>query len=109
MPKKLLPPIHPGEILREEFMKPLALSANALAQRLGVTAARVNEIANEQRGITADTALRLGRCFSTTPDFWMNLQQRYELEVARREVGVAVEREVAALALVAGSVHAGHA
>ena len=66
-------------------------------------------IANEQRGITADTALRLGRCFSTTPEFWMNLQQRYELEVARREVGVAVEREVVALALVAGSVHAGHA
>ena len=109
MPKKLLPPIHPGEILREEFMKPLGLSANALAQRLGVTAARVNEIAKEQRGITADTALRLGRCFSTTPEFWMNLQQRYELEVARREVGVTVEREVAALPLVAGSVHAGHA
>jgi len=61
MRKKLLPPIHPGEILREEFMKPLGLSANALAQRLGVTTARVNEIANERRGITADTALRLGR------------------------------------------------
>ncbi|OGA03531.1 MAG: addiction module antidote protein, HigA family [Betaproteobacteria bacterium RIFCSPLOWO2_02_FULL_62_17] len=109
MAKKLLPPIHPGEILREEFMKPLGLSANALAQRLGVTAARVNEIANEQRGITADTALRLGRCLSTTPEFWMNLQQRYELEVARREVGVAVEREVAVLALVAENAHAGHA
>ena len=109
MPKKLLPPIHPGEILREEFLKPLGLSANALAQRLGVTAARVNEIANEQRGITADTALRLGRCFSTTPEFWMNLQQRYELEVARREVGVAVEREVAALVLAAGNVRAAHA
>jgi len=64
MRKKLLPPIHPGEVLREEFMKPLGLSANALSQRLGVTTARVNEIANEQRGITADTALRLGRCFS---------------------------------------------
>jgi addiction module HigA family antidote len=109
MPKKLLPPIHPGEILREEFMKPLGLSANALAQRLGVTTARVNEIANERRGITADTALRLGRCFSTTPEFWMNLQQRYELEVARREVGVAVEREVAALALAVKDVHAGQA
>jgi addiction module HigA family antidote len=98
MRKKLLPPIHPGEILREEFMKPLGLSANALAQRLGVTTARVNEIANERRGITADTALRLGRC-STTAEFWMNLQQRYELEAARRDVGVAVEREVAALDL----------
>jgi antitoxin HigA-1 len=95
MRKKLLPPIHPGEILREEFMKPLGLSSNALSRRLGVTAARVNEIASERRGITADTALRLARCFSTTPEFWMNLQQRYELEAARREVGLAVEREVA--------------
>jgi addiction module HigA family antidote len=94
MRKKLLPPVHPGEILREEFMQPLGLSANALARRLGVTAARINEIATERRGITADTALRLGRCFSTTAEFWMNLQQRYELEAARREVGGAVEREV---------------
>lgn len=99
MRKKLLPPIHPGEILREEYMKPLGLSSNALARRLGVTAARVNEIANERRGITADTALRLARCFSTTPEFWMNLQQRYELEAARREVGTVVERDVTALDL----------
>jgi len=99
MPRKLLPPIHPGEILREEFMKPLGLSAHALAHRLGVTTARVNEIARERRGITADTALRLARCFSTTPEFWMNLQQRYELESARREVGRAVQRQVVALAL----------
>ena len=99
MRKKLLPPIHPGEILREEFMKPLKLSANALARRLGVTTARVNEIANERRGITADTALRLGRCLSTTPEFWMNLQQRYELEAARREIGRAVERKVVVLDL----------
>lgn len=99
MRKKLLPPIHPGEILREEFMKPLSLSANALAQRLGVTTARVNEIANERRGITADTALRLARCFSTTPEFWMNLQQRYELEAARRAIGTIVRRKVAALDL----------
>ncbi len=99
MRKKLLPPIHPGEILREEFMKPLNLSANALAQRLGVTTARVNEIANERRGITADTALRLARCFSTTPEFWMNLQQRYELEAARRTIGTLVQRKVIALDL----------
>jgi addiction module HigA family antidote len=98
MAPKLLPPVHPGEILREEFMKPLSLSANALAQRLGVTAARVNEIATQRRGITADTALRLARCFSTTPEFWMNLQQRYELEVARREVGAEVARKVTAIA-----------
>ena len=87
MRKKLLPPIHPGEILREEFMKPLGLSANALAQRLGVTTASVNEIANERRGITANTALRLGRCVATTAEFWVNLQQRYELEAARRHGG----------------------
>ena len=65
MRKKLLLPIHPGEIPREEFMKPLGLSANVLAQRIGVIIARVNEIATERRGITADTALRLGRCFSS--------------------------------------------
>ena len=99
MRKKLLPPIHLGEILREEFMKPLNLFANALAQRLGVTTARVNEIANERCDITTDTALRLARCFSTTPEFWMNLQQRYELEAARRAIGTAVERKVVALDL----------
>ncbi|MDI3465835.1 MAG: Antitoxin HigA [Nitrospira sp.] len=99
MHKKLLPPIQPGEILREEFMKPLNLSANALAQRLGMTTARVNEIANERRGITVDTALRLARCFSTTPEFWMNLQQRDELEAARRTIGTVVERKVAVLDL----------
>jgi antitoxin HigA-1 len=99
MRKKLLPSIHPGVILREKFMKHLNLSAKALAQRLGVTTARVNEIANERRGITADTALRLARCFSTTPEFWMNLQQQYELEDARRAVGTTVERKVVALDL----------
>jgi addiction module HigA family antidote len=99
MRKKLQRLIHPGEIIREEFMKPLGLSSNALARRLGVTTARVNESANERRGITADTALRPAHCFSATPEFWMNLQQRYELEAARREVGTAVEREVVALDL----------
>jgi antitoxin HigA-1 len=76
------------------------LSAKALAQRLGVTTARVNEIANERRGITADTALRLARCFSTTPEFGMNLQQRYELEAARWAIGTVVERKVGTLKLV---------
>lgn len=99
MRKKRLPLIHPGEILREEFMKPLNRSANALAQRLGVTTARVDEIANERRGITADTALRLARCFSTTPEFGMNLQQQYELAAARRAIGTVVERKVVALDL----------
>jgi addiction module HigA family antidote len=87
MATKLLPPVHPGEILREEFMGPLELSSNALAKALGVTAARINDIANEKRGITADTALRLARYFGTSPDVWINLQKRYELEVARRELG----------------------
>lgn len=90
MATKLLPPIHPGEILRDEFMGPLNLSSNALAKALGVTAARINEIVNEKRGITADTALRLARYFGTSPDVWINLQKRYELEVARRELGDAL-------------------
>ncbi|MEO5812755.1 MAG: HigA family addiction module antitoxin [Rhodanobacter sp.] len=92
MATKLLPPIHPGEILREEFMLPLELSSHALARALGVTPARVNDIANEKRGITADTALRLGRYLGTTADVWINLQKRYELETARRELGNKLEQ-----------------
>jgi len=80
----LLPPVHPGEILREEFMKPFGLSANALARAIGVTPARINEIANERRGITADTALRLATYFGTDAQSWMNLQQGYELASAQR-------------------------
>lgn len=92
MPAKLLPPVHPGEILREEFMRPLDISSNALARAIGVTPARVNDIANEKRGITADTALRFARFFGTTPDVWVNLQKRFELETARRELGDALLR-----------------
>lgn len=87
MAAKLLTPIHPGEILREEFMLPMALSSNAVARAIGVTPARVNDIVNERRGISADTALRLGRYFGTTADVWINLQKRYELETARRALG----------------------
>lgn len=94
MPKALLPPVHPGEILREEFMVPLNLSANALARALGLTPTRVNEIARERRGISADTALRLARYFATTPDFWLNLQKSFELEVASRAAGSVIERRV---------------
>ncbi|MDQ2971669.1 MAG: HigA family addiction module antitoxin [Pseudomonadota bacterium] len=83
MATKLLLPVHPGEILREEFMAPMALSSHAIARAIGVTPARVNE----KRGITADTALRLGRYFGTTADVWINLQKRFELETARRELG----------------------
>ena len=81
--KHRLPPIHPGEMLREEFLVPMGLSANALAIAIGVPATRVGEIVNERRGITADTALRLGRYFHMTPEFWVNLQSYYDLECAR--------------------------
>ncbi|MBB6187002.1 HigA family addiction module antitoxin [Rhodanobacter sp. MP7CTX1] len=89
---KKLPPIHPGEILREEFLVPMDLSSNALANALGITAARVNEIVREKRGVTADTALRLARYFGSSPEFWMNLQKDFELECARHEIGNALER-----------------
>ena len=84
-------PIHPGEVLREEFMLPLGLSSNALARALGVTAARINEIVREERGITADTALRLARYFGTSEDLWLNLQRRYDVERARNALGASLE------------------
>ena len=89
-----LPPIHPGEILREEFLSPLGMSAHQLALALRVPATRINDIVNEKRGITADTALRLSRYFGTTPRFWMNIQASWELETAEDELGNAVRREV---------------
>jgi addiction module HigA family antidote len=92
--KDRLPPIHPGEILREEFLIPLGLSSNQLALGLRVPATRINDVVNEKRGITADTALRLARYFGTTPRFWMNLQASWELEVAEDQLGQAVLREV---------------
>lgn len=75
-------PVHPGEILQTEFAEPLGLSQNELARRLKVDTRRINEIVNGRRGITADTALRLSRFFGNTADFWLNLQKRYELQVA---------------------------
>jgi addiction module HigA family antidote len=92
--KDRLPPIHPGEILREEFLAPLRMSADQLALALRVPATRINDIVNEKRGITADTALRLSRYFGTTPRFWMNMQSSWELEVAEDQLGYAVRREV---------------
>ncbi len=85
-----LKPIHPGEILREEFMLPLGLSSNALARALGVTPARINEIVRERRGVSADTALRLGRYFNTSHEFWMNLQTHYDILCAQTEAGDAI-------------------
>ena len=81
---KLLAPVHPGEILREDFMKPLGLSANKLALELHVPATRIGEIVNERRRVTAETALRLARYFKTTAEFWLNLQNFYDLECERR-------------------------
>ncbi len=79
--------IHPGEILREEFMIPMKISQNRLALAIGVPATRVGEIVNERRAITADTAIRLGTYFKTGPEFWINLQTNYDLSVAYSEKG----------------------
>ena len=102
---KKLPPIHPGEQLREEFMIPLGLSSNALARALNVTPARINEIVRERRGITADTALRLARFFNTSHQFWLNLQSNYDVQCAEDAAGRAIAqiqpRRAAALDSVA--------
>lgn len=90
----MMPPVTPGEILREDFMEPLGLSANALAKALHVPPNRVTAILNGTRSVTADTALRLARYFSTTPQSWLNLQKNHELEVAKRTLGRTVEAEV---------------
>lgn len=92
--RKKLKPVHPGEILREEFMIPLGLSMNRIAIDLRVPVTRIAEIVKEKRGITADTALRLARYFGISPNFWMNLQTRYDLEVAEDEIAERVTRDV---------------
>jgi addiction module HigA family antidote len=89
-----LPPIHPGEILREEFMKPRGLSQNALARALHVPPRRINEIVLEKRSISADTALRLARYFGTSAEMWTGLQADYDLRWARYEKAGAIEREI---------------
>lgn len=95
---RTLPPIHPGEILREEFMVPLGLSMNRLALDLHVPVTRVAEIVHERRGITPDTALRLGRYFNTSARFWLNAQAAYDLELAEDQLQQAVVRDVRPLA-----------
>jgi addiction module HigA family antidote len=89
---KKLPPLHPGEILREEFLVPLKLSAGALAKQIGVPRTRIERIANEQIGITADTALRLGKALGTSAQLWLNLQNRYDLETAQIGIGRQIEK-----------------
>lgn len=92
MKVKQLPPVHPGEILREEFLEPLNLSPYFVAKACGLPRTRIERIVTEQTGITADTALRLGKFFGTTPDLWTNLQSHYDLLIARKEIGKQVEK-----------------
>ena len=89
-----LPPVHPGEILRDEFLAPLELSVYRLAREINVSRPRLNDVVLGRRAVTTDTALRLGRYFGTTPDFWLNLQTRYDLDVAERTMRRRIEREV---------------
>jgi addiction module HigA family antidote len=100
MMAKRLKPVHPGEILREEFMVPLNLSMNKMAMDLRVPVTRIADIVNEHRRITADTALRFARYFKNSPTFWMNLQTRFDLEVAEDEIAAKVERDVQPLEVV---------
>lgn len=92
--QRLLEPIHPGEILLEEFMKPMGISINRLARDLAVPPGRTSAIVNRKRAITADTALRLGRYFGTSPEVWIGLQADYELRIALRTIGPEVEKRV---------------
>jgi addiction module HigA family antidote len=89
-----LPPIHPGEQLREEFMKPLGLTAYRLAKDLNVPVTRIQAIVGERRSITGDTALRLARYFGTTPEFWLNMQRSFDLEQASETLGDRLQAEV---------------
>ena len=92
--ERLLPPVHPGEILRDEFLRPLGLSVYRLARALKISRPRLNDIVLRRRGVSTDTALRLGRYFGTTPEFWINLQARHDLDVAERTLRLEIEREV---------------
>ncbi len=87
-------PVHPGEVLREDYLKPLGLSANALANALGVTAARISDIVRERRGVTADTAIRLARYFGGDAKSWLNLQMAYDLRVAELASAKDISRQV---------------
>ncbi len=98
MAARKLAPVHPGEVLQEEFLKPLGISQYRLAKDISVPPRRINEIVQGKRAITADTALRLARYFGTSDRFWLNLQTRYDLEVERDRLGARLEREVSVLA-----------
>ncbi len=94
MPRRDLPPIHPGEQLREEFMKPMGLSAYRVARDIDVPISRIQAIVDEKRAVTGDTALRLGRYFGTSAEFWLNMQRDFELESAEIAAGDAIMRKV---------------
>jgi addiction module HigA family antidote len=98
MRSRKLPPVHPGEILLEEFLKPMGISQYRLAKDVSVPPRRINEIVHGTRAITADTALRLARFFGTSERFWLNLQARYDLEVEKDALGDRLEREIRVLA-----------
>jgi len=98
MKRKKLAPIHPGEILQEEFLEPMGISQYRLAKGLNVSARRINEIVHGKRAITAETALRLGRFFGTTAQFWLNLQSHYDLETEIDRLGDTLEKDVEVLA-----------
>jgi addiction module HigA family antidote len=93
----MIKPPHPGETIKEDYLVPLGMSVNRLAHALGIGAARLNEVVRGKRGITADTALRLARCFGTSAEFWLNLQSLYDLRMAERKVRARIEREVTPL------------
>jgi addiction module HigA family antidote len=99
MGKKELEPVHPGEVMLEEFLRPMGLSQNRLALDIGVPPRRINEIVLGKRSITADTALRLARYFGNSPQFWLGLQRDYDLDVAAEPLGERIKREVKASAM----------
>ena len=94
MRKDKIPPVHPGEVLLEDYLKPMGVSQNQLAIRMRVPSGRITEIVQGKRGITAETALRLAKAIGTTPGFWMNLQARYDLRVAEDNLGETIDKEV---------------
>lgn len=101
--RKKLAPVHPGEILREDFMGPLGLSANRLAMELRVPVTRIADLVRERRAITPDTALRLARFFNTTPRYWLNLQAAFDLQSAEDELREQIERDVRPMAKAASA------
>ena len=99
MKKKKIPPVHPGEILFEEFLKPMNISQNKMGRDLGVSPRRINEIVHCKRSITADTALRLAVYFGNSPSFWLGLQMDYDLDVAEERLSAKIKKEIQQIAV----------